>query len=112
MNGEWQRWPCKVRYVDDVLRADDDSAYLAYVVDWQLGACFKSHSLSSRTLHSFREDRFSGKQTACTFWLRKGEIRDSKARNPPLDPGQITHLPRPVAHGLGMIHWLTGQELN
>ncbi|CAJ1391878.1 unnamed protein product [Effrenium voratum] len=23
-----------VRYVDDVLRADDDSAYLAYVVDW------------------------------------------------------------------------------
>lgn len=26
-------WWCQVRYVDDVLRADDDSAYLAFIVD-------------------------------------------------------------------------------
>ena len=25
----------QVRYVDDVLRADDDSAYLAFIIDWR-----------------------------------------------------------------------------
>ncbi|CAE7269748.1 unnamed protein product [Symbiodinium microadriaticum] len=34
VDAPWRLIAGEVRYVDDVLRADDDSAYLAFIIDW------------------------------------------------------------------------------